>query len=563
MTIYESLKAAPFNLTDAQVADIRSRIDTMPLADRVAQVFFLILLGDKPEDLELVLKMKPGGVTRFFSDDLDRETTQMQRIFDSLPIPPLVSADMEGSHLSFAFGTKVPNQMAFAAVDDPALTESCSALMAREGRTMGVTWSFTPVIDINAAFRSSIVGSRSYGSDVSRIERHALAHIEGLQSNGIAATVKHWPGEGYDDRDQHLVTTQNPLSIEEWQASFGRLYRAAFDAGVLSIMSAHIGFPAYMQSIDPDCGIDAYRPASINPALTTRLLREEMGFNGIVVSDATEMGGMSAWISHREMPTEVLRAGCDVILFSLDPEADMAQVRGSVESGSLPESRLNEAVARVLALKTVVGLLDGTHRPVTAETARARLRQPEDAALAEEAFRRAPTLVKDVNKTLPVSPQTHKRVLIIETGIRNALMGWENKPLDVADMLRAEGFEVQVYDKDTFEGPTYDPAKTDLVLYLMADESLNMKSHIYIDWFRMMGDFFRTTERPWHDIPTVMVGFGHPYFLYDAPRVPTYVNAYSTLPEMQQAVVDALTGKTPFVASSPVDAFCGQGQARY
>lgn len=169
-----------------------------------------------------------------------------------------------------------------------------------------------------------------------------------------------------------------------------------------------------------------------------------------------------------------------------------------------------------------------------------------------------------MNETLPISPRTHKRVLVIENGIRNALFGFNvRRPMDLPDMLEVEGFEVHRFDPETHEGSAFNPEEIDLVLYLMADESLFMKSRIYIDWYTMMGDFGRATERPWQDIPTVMVGFGHPYFLYDAPRVPTYVNAYSTLPEMQRSVLDTLTGRTAFEASSPVDAFCGQEQALY
>src|SRR5664279_2053097 len=115
--------------------------------------------------------------------------------------------------MSLSFGTPVLNPLGLAAVDD---VEATAAIMAEEARAIGVNWSFTPVIDINKAFRSAIVGTRGFGSDVARIERQALTQIAVFQAAGVAATVKHWPGEGYDDRDQHLVTTVNPLSLDEW-----------------------------------------------------------------------------------------------------------------------------------------------------------------------------------------------------------------------------------------------------------------------------------------------------------------------------------------------------------
>jgi beta-N-acetylhexosaminidase len=112
-----------------------------------------------------------------------------------------------------------------------------------------------------------------------------------MQEHGVAATVKHWPGEGFDDHDQHLVTTINPLDVDTWTDHFGRLYQTMIDAGVMAMMSGHIAFPAYVRKHVPDTGVDAFRPASINPLLNRKLLREELGFNGVIVSDATEMAG--------------------------------------------------------------------------------------------------------------------------------------------------------------------------------------------------------------------------------------------------------------------------------
>ena len=139
------------------------------------------------------------------------------------------------------------NPLGLAAVDDIEATAEISRIMAEEARAAGINWTFTPVVDINAAFRSAIVATRGFGSDVDTIERHALIQLKVFQEHGIAATAKHWPGEGYDDRDQHLVTTVNPQTIEEWERTFGRLYRAAIKAGVLSVMSGHIAFPAFVK----------------------------------------------------------------------------------------------------------------------------------------------------------------------------------------------------------------------------------------------------------------------------------------------------------------------------
>jgi Beta-glucosidase-related glycosidases len=271
------LSAAPFNLDDDAVAWVHATREKLSPRDKLAQLFVLLSRGPAEAALDQLRAFKPGGVTRIFTPDLADEIALMRQLDAVGPVPMTVSADLEGSRMSLPFGTEVPNPLALAAIDDVQTTTAISTLMAEEARAVGLNWSFTPVIDINKAFQSAIVGTRAYGDDVDRIERHALAQIRAFQAKGVAATVKHWPGEGYDDRDQHLVTTVNPLTLSEWEKTFGRLYRAAIDAGVLSVMSAHIAFPAFVRELDPEAGAEAYRPATLSPVLQPDPLARETG----------------------------------------------------------------------------------------------------------------------------------------------------------------------------------------------------------------------------------------------------------------------------------------------
>ena len=553
------LANAPYALSTSAIEDVKDLYDSMSWEDRIAQLFVLLLLGNDPADLDVVQRFKPGGVTRFFGSDLDHERSVMEMIEAASPIRPFVTADLEGSRQSLAFGTAVPNQIGSAAVDDPNATQGMAAITAREAHAMGVRWSFTPVIDINAAFRSAIVATRSYGSDIERIERHALAHIRGLQENGVAATVKHWPGEGYDDRDQHLVTTVNPLSVEEWEATFGRLYRSAIDAGVLSVMTAHIAFPALVRSHFPNAGVEAYRPASINSLINIDLLRGSLGFNGLIVSDATEMGGLGAFMKEPDTMPALLAGGCDVILFSREPERDRAEIQRAMREGTLAESRVEDAVLRVLGLKRKLGLLDNSPLMPPREVQDAMLGRAEDRAEARAAFQRSPTLIKDVQDLLPISPAKHKRVLLFEGAIRHPLLPEEPR-FSLPDLMVQEGFEVVRHEK----GMEIDRANHDLVLYLLGDESLLTRSRIFIDWTALGGGGIGgALRRYWHEIPTLMISFGHPYHLYDAPRVPTYVNGWSTHDEAQRAVLECLLGRSPWQGIDPVDSFCGLEDARH
>ncbi len=548
------LSASPFNLDVAGRDWVRSTLSGMDRAAKVRQLFVHICFGTGPEVVDRITALAPAGITKFFGPDAQAELDTLDSLRAAAPIPYLVSADLEGSRMSLPFGTEVPNPLALAAVDDVQASTTIARIMAVEARAAGINWSFTPVVDINALFRSPIVATRGLGSDPDRIRAHALAHIAGLQANGVAATVKHWPGEGHDDRDQHLVTTINPLSMDDWRATHGALYRAAIDAGVMSVMSAHIALPAYLLAHDPDAGIEAYRPASVSPFLNQTLLRGELGFNGVIVSDATPMAGLGAW-AHRDVAlAEVVTSGCDIILFSDEPEADIARIEAALADGRLTEARLEEAMIRVLGLKATLGL----HRTGRDPAERDKLFDPKNAATAQTVTARAPTLVKDVRGILPLSPERHRHVLVFTTGIVTPLHG-EGMPMAFPDLLRAEGFDVTVHQP----GDKLDQRDFDLVLFLMAEETLLTRGRIFLDWNRLTGGMHGAMARHWHEVPTALISFGYPYYLYDAPRMPCVVNAYATMDSMQRATLDCLLGRAPFRGTNPVDPFCGLPDARF
>ena len=546
----QQLKAAPFNLDAAAIAWVRAVFSRLSEDDKVRQLFNLRSAGDDPQMLARQQAFRAGSITRVPGPDWAAEREIVARFNAAAPAPLLVSADLEGSRMSLAGGTEFPNPLALAAIDDVETTEAISAAMALEARATGINWSFTPVLDINAKFKSAIVATRGFGSNLETIERHMLAQLKAFQQNDVAAAVKHWPGEGFDDRDQHLVTTVNPLSMEQWEAHFGRLYRSAIEAGVLSVMSAHIALPAFIRKRNPDAGVELYRPASISADLTSSLLRDQLGFNGVIVSDATGMGGLKSWSTRADYLPQLLVAGCDVILFVDDMEQDYGYVVEALRDGRLGWERVDDAVQRQLAMKAALKL----HTPA----ARVEVDLAAHRRLADEAAQRAPTLVKDTQSLLPLDPGKHRRVLVFSTGI---VFPFTPDPLQFAlpDMLRAKGFEV------TMAAPGQRPSRddTDLVLYLFGEETLLTRGHIFLDWLRLNGDFVGAMQRYWNDVPTLMISFGYPYYLYDAPRAPTYINAYCTTETMQRAVVEALLGNHPWNRHSPVDPFAGDEQARY
>ena len=267
------------------------------------------------------------------------------------------------------------------------------------------------------------------------------------------------------------------------------------------------------------------------------------------------MAGFGSWAPRRHMLPEVIENGCDVILFSDDPDQDMADLAAAMADGRLSMARLDAAVTRVLGLKAALGLHHGQKK---AADQKAAIGTSANRALAATITARAPTLVKDVATLLPLSPAKHRRILIVSGGI---VLPFSPVPLpfQLPDMLRAEGFAVTMFTP----GMTPSPAEHDLMIYLFGEETLLTRGRIFLDWAKLTGNFGAAMQRHWHDIPTVMISFGYPYYLYDAPRAPVMINAYATMPSMQKAVVDCLIGRAEWLGKSPVDAFCGLPDARF
>ncbi|MEN9539179.1 MAG: hypothetical protein RLZZ126_1414 [Pseudomonadota bacterium] len=558
-SVLASLRLAPFRLDDSGVAWVQATVARLMPRQQLAQLFNVMLKPQSPEDFDRIVRAQPGGFTQYLFDGLDAGLARAQALVQGSAVPPLVSADVEGGAISLAGTSPMNNQLGMAAMDAPDLYEQALKVMATEAKALGVNWSFTPVLDINAEFRSAIVATRSFGSDPRRIEALARLHVRTVQGQGVAATAKHWPGEGFDARDQHLVTTINPLSMADWQARFGHLYRTLIADGVLSIMSAHIALPAYAQAHGAT-GLERYRPASVSKLLNLDLLRGELGFNGLIVSDATTMGGLASWARRSEAVVDVIENGCDMVLFTRDLEADLRSLETALQDGRLSQARVQAALVRVLGLKAALGL----HRQTAAPSfelaqVQSQLQTPAHLQVSDAVAAASPTLVKDVHGTLPLSPTRHRRVVLVTESVRSGFAHLSAPPLMLRELLVEQGFVVAAYDAE--HPPTV--ADTDLVIFVLAQESLLNKSHIYLDWAALLGPVERAMTRNWHEIPTLLISFGQPYYLYDAPRMPCVINAYTATEPVQRAVVRKMLGQEPFTGVSPVDAFCGLPDALY
>jgi beta-N-acetylhexosaminidase len=562
MSLLKSLRKAPFNLTAEDVAWVEKTRNAMSTEDKLRQLFVHISIGDDLTAISALAKMNPGGLHRFMGPELEPAWKATRHFMELSEVPPFITGDIEGGgHGSLAM-LQFPNQLGLAAANDPELSARLLAAVCEESKALGFNWSFTPVIDINHETQSAIVGTRSYGSNLKRISAQAKVHVQVLQSHGIAATAKHWPGEGFDQRDQHLVTTSNPLSMAKWEENFGKLYRSLIRQGVLTVMSAHIALPSYMKKKRVPEGLERFRPASVSKHLNLGLLRGDLGFNGLIVSDATPMAGLTSFAAREISVPEVIENGCDIFLFSSNPEQDYQFMLRGLRDKRLSEQRLEDAVTRVLALKATLGLQRKSVEQRMAPLAMAKeiVKSKTHVALAEKAALKSITKVKDINTTLPLSSQKHRRIVMVGSGAPSMFPGAPRREMSVfTGELKARGFDIRPFDPKA--PPTRDNA--DLLLYVFAVESSLGLSHIHVNWLAEQKGLDAGMARYWHELPTLMVSFGHAYYLRDAPRVPTYVNAYSTTAASQRAAALCIIGEAKFEGTSPVDVFGDAPDARY
>jgi beta-N-acetylhexosaminidase len=562
MNIEKSLALAPFNLSPADIKWVCQTRDSLSTEAKIRQLFVHLMIGENPTDAKRLGATSPGGVHRFMGSNLEEAWQNTRTLLEMNEVPLFITGDIEGGGHGAQSMLNFPNQLGLAAANDLELSAKLLTAVCIEMKALGFNWSFTPVVDVNREIGSAIVGTRSYGSDIEKIIAQARVHIKTLQSNDIAATAKHWPGEGFDSRDQHLVTTTNPLGVEAWHDVFGRIYKTMIADGVKTVMSAHIALPHYAAYHGVKNGVERYRPASLSKLLNQQLLRDELGFNGLVVSDATPMAGLTSWSSRADAVPDVIENGCDIFLFTTNEDQDYAHMLNGLRSGRLSEQRLEDAVTRILALKASLGLHQKTldERLPPLANAKSIIKSRNHLELANAVADRSITLVKDVNQTLPIDLAKHKRITLVNRGGPPMFPGAPHKEMTTfTEGLKARGFELSNFSG---ENPP-SPENTDLLIYIFAVESSLGLSHIYIDWMKEHPSFMTAMARYWHDVPTIMISFGHPYYLKDAPRVPAYINAYSTLASVQQATLERLLGEKPFEGISPVDAFAGCLDAIY
>lgn len=567
MSRFDYLKQPPFSLTDDGIRWVCDTLDGMGVEEKIGQLFHLVTYSAEETELRRILETyHPGGMMlrAMPAEDAVRVCRVLQT---HSRIPMLISANLEaGGDGVVQGGTNVGPNLMIGATGDPTLAGLQGKIAAREGYSVGVNHAFAPVIDLDLNFRNPITNTRTYGSDPAFVAEAGAAFVEAVQAQGMAATLKHFPGDGVDERDQHLVSSVNTLSTEEWDATYGQVWRRCIGAGALTVMVGHILQPAWSRALSPGIRDADILPASLAPELLRGLLRERLGFNGMIITDASTMAGMCIPMDRRLAVPRAIAAGCDMFLFTKNLDEDYAFMREGVKSGILTPERLDEAVSRILGVKAALRLAerraDGSLLPRQEEAARV-VGCADHRAAERLCADRGITLVKNRDHLLPLSPVFHRRVLLytLTSGISAfGNGGGEDVARAMAEALRNEGFRVTVFQPaEGFEGlmtPYSDIAdRYDLILYAANLATQSNQTTVRITWENPMG---ANCPSYLSVVPTVFVSFANPYHLLDVPRIGTFVNAYRFKDVTVRAVIDKLLGRSAFHGKSPTDPFCGK-----
>ena len=533
------LKRKPFYLDDTAIEWVNNTLNGLTEDEKIGQLFFPIGFSTEKEYLNHLRSLGIGGL--FFRPGVAEEVQQTYEYMQRTSKVPLVTAANleDGGNGSSIEGTAFGNQMAVAATNQTSDAYTLGKIASSEGKAVGVNFGFSPVVDLDLNFRNPITNVRTYGSDVERVIKNAKEYIQAFHDNGIMTSIKHFPGDGVDERDQHLLTSINSLSVDNWKTTFGKVYQELIDFGSKAVMVGHIAFPAYSGD---------EMPATLSPQLLQDLLRNELGFNGLTITDATPMVGFCSAMKRSEAVPYTIQAGCDMLLFNRVLEEDIQYMKDGLSKGILTKERLDEAVTRILATKASLGL----HQTINHGTAKFEDFREEQLDLADRSI----TLVKDTQNMLPLSVEKHKRVLL-------QLLGSFDSNERVLEKVKAElekrDFEITVYEPETnfFDLGTVTSFSNDYdaVLYVANIQNASNQTVTRVHWHTLFG---LGNNLPWFtkEVPTMLLSFGNPYHLYDLPMVDTVINAYCNYDHFIEMAIKKVTGESSFKGVSPVNPFC-------
>lgn len=461
-------------------------------------------------------------------------------------LPLIISSDLEwGPGMRLSGGTTFPHVMAAGATGDPRDAYTIARAAALEGRAVGIHVNFAPTADLNNNPLNPVINTRSFGEDPAVVSRLVDAYIRGLHDHGMVATLKHFPGHGDTEVDSHI-------GLPVIRAEYGRLdslelvpFRAGIAAGADIVMSAHIAFPAFIGSDDP---------GTLSASVLTGLLRDSLGFRGLVVTDALSMGAIVTKYGAGEAAVRAFLAGSDILLMPADPDSAVNAMLAAVASGRVSRERLEASVRRILDLKRRLGVFQ--RRTVPLDGIMRVVGRREFQRAAEDLAARSLTLVRDSTDVLRTWRGTRGRTaLIVYADELNSFAGQY-----MAQLLRQGGDAVNYFRLWPMSGPaSYDSARAVIAREPRVAFVANVRPLSGRGTIALPDSLARLIAAVDSAKPTVLVSLGSPYLLNQVPSARSFLIAWSGARVSERAVALALLGRIPITGRLPVRLPAGYG----
>jgi beta-glucosidase-like glycosyl hydrolase len=472
----------------------------------------------------------------------------LNRLQAAAPLPLLATADFEyGAGMRIAGATRLPRAMALGAAGDPQLAFEAGRITAAEGRAMGVHVNFAPVADVNNNPRNPVINTRSFGENPARVGELVAAYVRGLQQGGMIATIKHFPGHGDTETDSHLGLPLIAHPRDRLQALELPPFKAGLAAGAGAVMVAHIELPA----------LDAEKtPATFSRPIVTDLLRRELAFGGLIVTDAMKMDAITRMVPPGEAAVRAVQAGADLVLDSPDPVAAFTALKAAVASGQIERAQVDASVARVLRAKARLGL--HRTRAVSMDTVAQTVGGRQHQSVARTISERSVTLVKDEGNRVPLRLPPTSSVLYLS--VLDYPSGWRIAAPSrtiIPELKKrwAATDAVEVSDRST-------PNELDLVRAMASKydavvagvfvrvSSGSGRQDLAAPVVRLLQDLARGAER--RGQPMVAAFFGSPYAAASVPELRAMILTYDLSDLAEASAVRALAGEIPIGGRLPI-----------
>jgi len=536
-------------------AEAQAWVDTtfqsLTIEEKVGQLVFPVtytdkadLLGERYKEVTRNIQELHVGGYLAFRGEVFSAAQLIRQMQEQAKVPLLITADLEGgAGLVLRGATRFPKAMAIGATYDTNSAYETGRVTAIEARAVGIHINFYPVVDVNNNPGNPIINIRSFGSDPLRVADMARAYIRGSQEQGVWATAKHFPGHGDTATDSHLDLPVIQAGRERLDAIELPPFKAAIDAGVGAVMTAHLFIPA----LEPQKGL----PATLSPAILNDLLRKQLGFAGLVFTDAMNMGGIVKKYKQGDAAVRAFNAGADVILFPASVPDAYAGLLAAAKSGEIKEERLNQAVRKILETKARLGL----HSSVKTETERLTkiFASDDHGGVAQGIMDRAVTLVRDEKSVLPFRGLARDKDLLLLT-ILDDPRPQETRGAAFVRNLRQRHPRI-IHHEIT---PRTSPAEIQLI-----QELAGRVDHVVIGAYVRIAAFKGSVGLATNQMellrslsglnkPLAFVLFGSPYLLPAVPEIPTYVLTYEDYPGAEEAAAKAILGEIPFRGRLPI-----------